>query len=153
MHPQKAWCDTTDPFPLPAGSAAQGVKYTSSTGNINGQLLVLDVTSLSFQVWAVAGDSLRVGSREALAGATLTHMLVCFSQGNHPMFPAYGRPTDCEKACKNMPECSAWTFCNSTSGCGSGCIDYVNKNPPCELPAAVCCTGMLPVTGSWQYSC
>jgi len=101
---------------------AGAVQYSSGPGNIKGDVLVLDVTSLSFQ-------------------------------GNHPVFPMYSSPNQCANACKTLPGCNAWTFCNNTGGCGSGCPEYVKSNPslkaddPSGNPTIRSSKWKLPLTG------
>jgi hypothetical protein len=52
-----------------------------------------------------------------------------FYQGNHPMFPSIGNAATCAGYCNKTVGCNAWTFCNSTDGCGSGCVEFVKTNP------------------------
>jgi len=104
------------------------VKYSSGPGNIKGDVLVLDVTSLWFQ-------------------------------GTHPVYPVYDSPNQCADACKSLPGCNAWTFCNNTKamigpsgewlgkGCGSGCPQYAKSNPPLVSDNLSGSNWKLPLTG------
>lgn len=36
----------------------------------------------------------------------------------------------CAGMCFNIPGCKSWLFCDSGSGCGSGCAAYIADKPP-----------------------
>lgn len=88
-------------FALVGALAQSPLKYEQKPWNVRGEVLVLDVSSLSYQ-------------------------------GNHPMFPTLSKPEQCGFVCSATPGCNAWTYCNATEGCGSGCLAYTAKNPQRE---------------------
>lgn len=81
------------------------ISYTEMKGNLDGEVLILDVASLS-----PIGQS----------GRTYT--------------PLIRSAEACRGLCKRLSTCNAWVFCTSREGCGKGCNSYVAKNPtmpPC----------------------
>jgi hypothetical protein len=94
---------------LLAGTLAAAIPVVfegpSKPWNIKGDLLVLDVSSLKYQ-------------------------------GSHSSpYPDLRTPEACAGVCNKTVGCNAWTYCNSTAGCSSGCEEYVKANPQRECAA------------------
>ena len=71
------------------------------------------------------------------------------------MSPVYKSPSECADACKKLPGCNSWSFCNNLGtgiigegpgkGCGSGCPEYVKSNPTGKLLSTTLSESTLPL--------
>lgn len=57
---------------------------------------------------------------------------------------------ECADYCMFTRGCSGWSFCSSTTGCGTGCKSYVAKTPSCKCRKScvkqcnACCDALAP---------